>query len=192
MNMSADSREKGSTEATVPGVSLRLARLADVDRLLPMMNDFNAGEGISVEPQRLHAALAELLMDDRLGRVWLIVDERTAATGDRDAAGTTDPTDTTDATDTTILGYAVLTFGYDLEFAGRDAFLTELYLKPPARGRRLGRRALDAIEVEAVRLGIAAIHLMVRPDNQRAFALYAAAHYEEPGRTTLSKELKRN
>jgi ribosomal protein S18 acetylase RimI-like enzyme len=146
-------------------VGLRRAGPADAARLLPMMADFNRGEQIEVPAAVLAPALERLLGGDDLGRVWLI-----------EAGGAT-------------AGYAVLTFGYDLEFAGRDAFLTELYLRPEARGRGLGRQALSAIEEAAAVLAVHAIHLMVRPENQAAVALYAAAGYLSPPRTMLSKTL---
>jgi ribosomal protein S18 acetylase RimI-like enzyme len=146
-------------------VSLRRAARADAPRLLGMMADFNGGEQIDLPVAVLAPALDRLLASDDLGRVWLV-----------EAAGE-------------IAGYAVLTFGYDLEFAGRDAFLTELYLCPAARGRGLGRQVLGAIEQAAATLGIKAIHLMVRPENSAAVALYLAAGYASPPRTMLSKTL---
>ena len=86
-------------------------------------------------------------------------------------------------------GYVVLTWGFDLEWGGRDAFLTELYLLPSARGRGLGRRALPVIEELARRRGARALHLMVRPENQAAVQLYRGAGYSSPPRTFLTKEL---
>ncbi len=152
-------------EVRAGDISLAVAAAADVPVLLPMMEDFNAGEQITVEAGALRRALAALLADRSLGRVWLV----------RSGEDT--------------LGYAVLTFGYDLEFAGRDAFITEFYLRPSARGRGIGRFALDAIENEAAALGTRAIHLMVRPENQAAAALYASAGYQSPPRIFLSKVL---
>jgi hypothetical protein len=37
-----------------------------------------------------------------------------------------------------VRGYLVLTWGFDLEWNGRDAFLTELYLLPAVRGPASG------------------------------------------------------
>jgi GNAT superfamily N-acetyltransferase len=45
-----------------------------------------------------------------------------------------------------IVGYSVLTWGYDLEWNGLDAFLTELYLVPEVRGKGLGKTVLTRIE----------------------------------------------
>jgi ribosomal protein S18 acetylase RimI-like enzyme len=149
-------------------VSLETAGAGDTESLLAMMRDFNAGEEITVDEERLRPALARLLTDATLGRVWLI---RFAGE---------------------VQGYAVVTLGYDLEFAGHDAFITELFLRPPARGRGIGRVALAQIEAATGALGAHALHLMVRPENSAAVALYAAAGFTSPPRTFLSKVLVRS
>jgi ribosomal protein S18 acetylase RimI-like enzyme len=143
--------------------SLRLAKSQDAKRLLEMMADFSIGEGIAPDPRRLRSALGRLLRERELGRVWLILE-----------AGE-------------VVGYAVLTFGFDLEFTGRDAFLTELFVRKDLRGRGVGRRALALIERQAVTLAARAVHLMVRAENVRAFTLYASAGYEAPRRVMLSR-----
>jgi ribosomal protein S18 acetylase RimI-like enzyme len=140
-----------------------LARASDSSALLEMMADFSVGEGIAPDPRRLRTAVQRLLREHDLGRVWLIVEAGEA------------------------VGYAVLTFGYDLEFMGRDAFLTELYVRKDLRGRGIGRRALALVEGQAVRLHARAVHLMVRAENIRAFTLYASAGYEAPRRVMLSR-----
>lgn len=160
--MSSDQSGKAAVEISLLGASAQ-----DIDTLLPMMFDFNQGELIEVDPQALRPALARLLADEALGRVWLF----------QSGAGT--------------VGYAVLTFGYDLEFAGRDAFITEIYLCPGARGKGFGRVVLAKIEAAAADLDTRAIHLMVRPENHPAVALYASAGYASPPRTFLSKTLFR-
>jgi ribosomal protein S18 acetylase RimI-like enzyme len=143
--------------------TLRLARATDTKLLLAMMAEFSLGEGIAPDPKRLRTALGRLLLERNLGRVWLILEK------------------------TAVVGYAVLTFGYDLEFTGRDAFLTELFVRKELRGQGIGRRALAIIEQQAVTLHARAVHLMVRAENVRAFTLYASAGYEAPRRVMLSR-----
>jgi ribosomal protein S18 acetylase RimI-like enzyme len=155
--------------APSPGGELRVAEPADAAHLLPMMVDFNAGEGIFVGERALGPALDHLLRTPALGRVWFIL----GPTRRRDD----------------VVGYAVLTVGYDLEFAGHDGYLTEIYLRPDARGAGRGRAALAAIEGAARALSIRAIHLMVRHENQVARALYESAGYRSPPRLFLSKRL---
>jgi len=73
---------------------------------------------------------------------------------------------------------------------GRDAFLTDLYLEPELRGRGVGRYVMAAIEEVARAAGAAALHLMVRPENEPAVRLYGRAGFRSPPRTLLSKALR--
>ena len=87
------------------------------------------------------------------------------------------------------MGYLVLTWGFDLEWSGRDAFLTELYLVASARARGLGRECLAHAERIARAHDAHALHLMVRDENLPARKLYARAGYVSPPRLFLTKEL---
>jgi ribosomal protein S18 acetylase RimI-like enzyme len=143
---------------------IRRAHPADLPELLLMMEDFNAGEHIAWERSRFEHALMPLLVDDEVGVV--------AIGGDGSAAG-----------------YAVVTWGYDLEFAGRDAFLTELYVRPAVRRVGWGSRLLAWAEAAARDAGAGAIHLVVRHDNVDARALYLRSGWAPPPRELLSKPL---
>jgi ribosomal protein S18 acetylase RimI-like enzyme len=91
--------------------------------------------------------------------------------------------------DAGLIGYGVATFGYDLEFGGRDAFVTELFVDPRARRRGLGRAMLHAT-LDALReAGARAAHLMVRPENTRARALYEQAGFAPSPRVQLTRRL---
>ena len=144
---------------------IRRARSADLPLLLPMMEDFNAGEHIPWERTRFEHAIAPLLHDDALGIV--------AIAGEPDRAK----------------GYAIVTWGYDLEFAGRDAFLTELYVRPAVRGTGRGAHLLAWVENAARAAGAGALHLMVLPDNTAARRLYDRCGFAPPPRDLLSKLL---
>lgn len=146
-------------------IELRRALPGDEDALLPMMDAFNAGEGIIVDPAHLRGALSRLLSDHNLGTVSFF-----------ERAGRT-------------CGYAAVTYGYDLEFAGRDAFLTEIYVLPEARGAGLATTALAALERATAAAGVHALHLMVRSENSPAVRLYHAAGYSPAPRVFLSKLL---
>jgi ribosomal protein S18 acetylase RimI-like enzyme len=145
-------------------ITLRPAQPADLALLLPRTRDLNAHEGIAIAPALLEAALARLLAEPALGCAWLI--ERAGAP----------------------IGYAIVTFGYDLEFGGRDAFLTELWIDPPARGGGAGRAALDLLAPAVAALGVRALHLQVRPDNP-ARQLYARAGFEASPRIVMTRRL---
>ena len=152
-------------EATAASGAIRPAGEADVPFLLASMVDFNRHEGIAWDPAEGEAPLRRLLGDPRLGRVVVF------SSGGEPA------------------GYAVVSYGYDLEFAGPDAFLTEMYVVPGARGRGLGRWALDAIAAELRASGHGALHLQVRPENVGAQRLYLSAGFEGTTRMFMSKRL---
>ena len=149
---------------------LRTPSERDLPALLAMMEDFNRFEGIAWTRAQGEAPLRTLLADASLGFVALAFADAAA-----DAP----------------LGYAVITFGFDLEWGGRDAFLTELYLVPGARGRKLGAALLAAVEAQAKGQGAHALHLMVRHANANAQALYRRAGYQVPDRLFMTKKLPR-
>ncbi len=145
-------------------IRLRAATTADVGALLPRTRALNDHEGISVSDADLETALRRLLADPNLGGVWLIEDSESA------------------------LGYAIVTFGYDLEFAGRDAWLTEIWVDDDARGRGTARAALGLLEVELAAHGVRALHLQVRPENP-ALRLYERAGFSRSPRLIMTRRL---
>lgn len=143
------------------------ARLEDQDELLPLMIEFNRAEGIVWRAQPMTLALGRILREPELGLVLV------ARSGDRRALG----------------GYAIATFGYDLEFAGRDAFVTELFVAAPFRGQGWGRALLRSV-VEALReRETRAVHLMVSPENERARTLYESVGFAVSPRIMMTREL---
>jgi ribosomal protein S18 acetylase RimI-like enzyme len=147
---------------------LRVARAADTEALLALMQPFNRSEDIPWRPRRVAAALERLLAEPRLG-VVLVAEQ---------AGGT-------------LAGYVVATYNYDLEFAGADAFVTELFVRPEARRAGIARRLLEAVAREVRRAGAAALHLLVRPDNAKARALYRKAGFDEIPRLMMTRQLPR-
>jgi GNAT superfamily N-acetyltransferase len=81
----------------------------------------------------------------------------------------------------------VLTFGYSLEFHGRDAFVDELYLQEGARGRGTGRQALEFLAGVCSDLGVRALHLEVVRGNEAAQRLYRGFGFEDHDRYLMTK-----
>jgi len=79
-------------------------------------------------------------------------------------------------------------FGYDLEFAGRDAWLTELWIDEHARNSGAGAAALALLDAELRPLGVRALHLQVRPENP-AVRLHARAGFAKSPRVILTRRL---
>ena len=141
-------------------MNVRIAGPGDHAALLDMMADFNRGERIEMRREITGPALAQLLAEQGLGRALI---------GDG--------------------GYAILTWGFDLEFGGRDAFLTEIYVRPDRRRLGLGRALLAAVLQTARDSGAGAVHLGTYPDNRAALALYRAAGFTRIPRDFYSRRL---
>ena len=91
-----------------------------------------------------------------------------------------------------LLGYLAVTFGFSLEFYGRDAFIDELFIRPAFRGRGLGARALQSVEPECRALGVRALHLEVERDNAVGRELYRKQGFLDNERQLLSKRLTKD
>jgi ribosomal protein S18 acetylase RimI-like enzyme len=144
---------------------LALAGPADLDELLAMLERFGASQGYPFDAAAARRALADLVALPELGRVYRILH-----------AGET-------------AGYAALTFGWSLEWGGRDAFVDELYLEPARRGQGLGRAALRALIEEARAAGVRALHLEVEAGNAAGQALYRAEGFAGGERRLLTRRL---
>ena len=75
------------------------------------------------------------------------------------------------------VGYIAICIGYSIEFAGRDAFIDEMFIVPEQRAKGIGKAALGLVKSEAASLGIRALHLEVARTNERAKRLYASAGF---------------
>ncbi len=145
-------------------IRLRMATVHDVADILPRTRALNAHEGIVVGDDVLEAALRRLLADSSLGGAWLI-----------ERAGRA-------------IGYTIVTFGYDLEFGGRDAYMTELWIDEAERGHGAASAALELL-VNAVRAhDVRALHLQVRPENP-AMRLYERTGFMRSPRLGMTRRL---
>jgi ribosomal protein S18 acetylase RimI-like enzyme len=148
-------------------MSTRIAGPADLDAIVPLMIDFNAVEQIEWRPEPMTAALSRLLAEPALGFVLLAIPEAGAPPA----------------------GYGIATMGFDLEFGGPDAFVTELYVAAAHRGRGVGRALLVELMEELARRGASAVQLMVRPENAAARALYTRLGFTDVPRLVMARPL---
>ena len=144
--------------------SLRIATPADLAIVVARTRALNAIERIEIADDALVAATGRLLADASLGEVWLI---------ERDGSA---------------IGHAVVTYGFDLEFGGRDSFLTELWVDPEARGHGAATTALRLLDTELRRRDIRALHLGVLPDNP-ARRLYERSGFVASPRVFMTRVL---
>ena len=84
-------------------------------------------------------------------------------------------------------GYLILTFGFSLEYGGRDAFIDEFFIATPHRGRGLGKAALEEVARLAPGLGVHAIHLEVADNNHGAESLYSRQGFYRHNRRLMTR-----
>ena len=121
--------------------------------------------GTSLCHERAASALDEIAKGKALARLWLIQEHDS------------------------VVGYVCMTLGYSLEVGGNDFFLDELFVVPKARGKGLGRAALDFVEDKSRELGARRICLEVELYNTSARKIYSARGYLEHDRHLMSKWL---
>lgn len=103
-------------------IRIKPATPRDTTRLLHLINAYYRFDQIPFDRKAIASGLSLLLNEPALGRVWLILKGGKA------------------------VGYLILTFGFDLEFGGRQATLTDLYIKAPHRRKGIGRAVLEQME----------------------------------------------
>ncbi|HXG19770.1 MAG TPA: GNAT family N-acetyltransferase [Methylomirabilota bacterium] len=146
-------------------IIFKLAQPADAELLMQLMREYCAFDHLPFDEQTRRRTYGQFLGDESQGRLWLILSEGAP------------------------VGYLILTFGFSFEYGGRDAFLDEVYLCEPHRGRGIGKRAIDFAEKQCRALGVGALHLEVKRENTNAHALYRQVGFIEHDRYLLTKHI---
>lgn len=144
-------------------IVFKIATTSDTEILVQLIREFHEFEHLAFEEDTIGTLLAKLLNDESLGRVWLIQNSG-------------EP-----------IGYIILTFGYSLEFLGRDAIVDELYIRERYRGQGVGTRALQFVQDTCPALGVQALHLEVDRKNTAAQHLYRKVGFEDHDRYLMTK-----
>ncbi|MGE0403281.1 MAG: GNAT family N-acetyltransferase [Kofleriaceae bacterium] len=144
---------------------LRIATSSDLEDLVPRTRALNDHEGITVATPTLREAMSVLLQSPSLGGVWIVT---------RDGAP---------------IGYAIVTYGFDLEFAGRDAWMTELWIDEEHRRSGAGAAAIELLVPELKLRGVGALHLQVRPENP-AKRLYERTSFVASPRIVMTRTIE--
>src|SRR5579864_778773 len=107
-----------------------IANDTDVNTILPFMRQFYAMDRYPFDELIARTALTDMVRDSSLGRVWLLYN--------RDKA----------------VGYLVITFGYSLEYHGRDAFIDELFIEASYRHQGIGTKVMEFALEACCELGV--------------------------------------
>jgi GNAT superfamily N-acetyltransferase len=134
---------------------------ADAPAIITMMQDFYAIDGYPMDAAVSKGLFFEFIENPALGKGWVITHEGQP------------------------VGYVILTFVFSFEYAGRIAFLDELFVTAQMRGRGIAKQALDFIAAEAESLSIKIIYLEIEPHNENAKKLYLSKGFKEHKRGLL-------
>ena len=154
--------------SSLPITKIRSASPSDKVRLLPLIEEYYRFDSLKFDGQTIGRALQRLLRSRTLGRVWVI--EPVAEPG--------------------LVGYAILTYNYDLEFGGIQGIITDFFITEPCRRHGLGRRMMVAIAGFCRKSGIATIKLQVTRRNRRARQFYESLGFETLDRLVMDLELE--
>lgn len=142
---------------------IRIAEAVDVERMMPLVRDFYMYEKLVLDEARYRQLALELIGKDELGRLLVIEFE-----GE-------------------LIGYAVIGFGFSLEFGGRDALLDEFYVRENFRGRGIGSQVLGVVEELCRVKGIRAVHLEADYVNARVHEFYKRLGFRDHERHLMTK-----
>lgn len=146
--------------------SFRLATLADADSLLAMIRRFYHIDNYPFSDERKRPVVEKLLKNPELGEVWFLEKEGQ------------------------VIGYFFLAFGYSFEFDGRDAFVDEVFIEAPFRGKGFGRQLLEYALQRANELGIKYLHLEVERHNEAGKNLYRSLGFKDHDRYLFTKKME--
>lgn len=139
---------------------------SDIETIVKMMQEFYAIDNYPIDVAISKDLFMEFLENPHLGRAWLIF------------------------SDGEIVGYVILTFVFSFEYKGTIAFLDELYISSKARGKGIGKLALDFIQNEAKLLCLKIIYLEVEGHNEVAQKLYLSKDFTIHNRNLMKLTVK--
>jgi GNAT superfamily N-acetyltransferase len=134
-------------------VSFRPCGPKDHAVLLKLIRAYYRFDKIPFNPRSLNKGLDTLLRNVSQGQAWLMENHKKA------------------------VGYAVLTYNFDLEYGGVEGMLTDLYVDKHFRDQGIGSLALFEIEDFCRERGIRAIELQVLRHNRAAETFYRKAGF---------------
>lgn len=140
----------------------------NIDTIVAMMQDFYSIDGYDIDAQVSQENFKTFLDDERLGQSWLIKENDL------------------------VLGYIIVVYFFSFEFKGRVALLDELYLNADARGKGVGRKAVEFVKEYVQNQGCKLVLLEVEPHNIPAQKLYESQGFDFHPRNIMRYSIKNN
>ncbi|WP_238987420.1 GNAT family N-acetyltransferase [Roseovarius dicentrarchi] len=133
--------------------ALTLAKPGDLDTILPLIAAFHSEAGVMQDDDALRAAVAPLLDGSPHGAIYMAGPVRAP------------------------IGYAVISFGWSLQFGGLEGKLAEIYIRPGVRGRGIASDILSTLPRALAGAGLRVLHLETARDDARPRAFYERMHF---------------
>ena len=137
----------------------------DIPTITQMMQDFYAIDNYPMDVEESKKLFQEFITNENLGKSWLIFSENE------------------------IVGYIILTFIFSFEYGGKIAFIDELFIQETARGKGIGKEAIQFIQREVPKLSLKLLYLEVEPHNENAQKLYLAHDFELHNRKLMKYKI---
>ncbi|RPI69086.1 MAG: GNAT family N-acetyltransferase [Ignavibacteriales bacterium] len=141
------------------------ARIEDLENLLTLVYKFYEIGPADVLAEKLKTSVIELIANPQYGKAWLI------------------------SVDNYIAGYIVLTFGFSIEYNGRDALVDEFFIDELYRGKGIGKKALEFVTEYSKNNGINSIHLEVKEKHNKTKKLYEREGFIKHNSLFMTKKL---
>ena len=145
-------------------LSLQLATSVEHELVITMMQEYYALDGLDYN-KAVSQAVLTLLNHPEWGQVNLLQQDQVT------------------------IGYAVLTYGFSLEFKGRSALLDEIYLRPDYRGKGLGTQVIESLASYCQQNGFNSLRLEVEHENTVAHNLYLRQDFMDHERYLMTRWL---
>ena len=146
---------------------MRNAKPDDVDQALQFVAEYYAHDSIDFDSVRVRAGLLQLLENPTLGCFWFVQDHDQ------------------------IVGHVVLTYGFDLEFGGRTAIVTEIYVRESHRGRGFGHAIFEFLDGHCASHDVQVLELQAEHENIRAQRFYQQIGFHAHDRIPFSRPVSR-
>jgi len=129
-------------------IEIKEAKIENTELILNFMDAYYFYEGIKFVRDKSCEALIDIITKNDYGKLYLIIDEQK------------------------IIGYICITFGYSLEYLGRDCIIDEIYIIPEFQRKGIGSHILKLIEKQLIQIEIKAMHLEVFEKNKLAYNFF--------------------
>ena len=139
--------------------------IANIEIITQMMQDFYAIDNYPIDVEKSKKLFQEFITNENLGKSWLIFSENE------------------------IVGYIILTFIFSFEYGGKIAFIDELFIKETARGKGIGKEAIQFIQGEVSKLSLKLLYLEVETHNENAQKLYLAHDFKLHNRKLMKYKI---